>query len=490
MAEAQWLRSREIVERIFVRGTLTLETPAQFGGTGAEGTTDMPLLYDPRTGTTPLLTGASIAGALRAYLREVEQGFEWAEKASRGPQSSAELLFGHLDDREDDKRASVASWLAVDDALSKLPRERPVEFRDGVAIDPASRTAKLNEQGRGMKYDMELLPAGTTFPLCFELWLSGSTQERKERLQALATALSGLERGEIALGRRKRRGLGQCRVSGWQLARYDMATADGLLGWLRHNRDSSQKSGNNIADLLGVSSTEDCRARFTIEATFALEGSLLVRSYSGERDAPDMVHLQSWRNDGEQPVLPGTSLAGALRARALRIANTCHPSKGNTLVAAIFGSRDEKTPTGSRLVVRERVVQNSVTDRVQSRVKIDRFTGGSYPQALFDQMALWGKKEHTSTLELSLELRRSHDPAARDDARIGLLLLVLKDLWTGDLPLGGESSVGRGRLRGLSATIRDGNKQWTLGQEGERVAVNDAETLEGYVKAFVDWRGA
>ncbi len=89
-----------------------------------------------------------------------------------------------------------------------------------------------------------------------------------------------------------------------------------------------------------------------------------------------------------------------------------------------------------------------------------------------------------------MELRRLHDPAARDDARIGLLLLVLKDLWTGDLPLGGESSVGRGRLRGLSATIRDGDKQWTLGQEGERVAVNDAETLERYVKAFVDWRGA
>ncbi len=85
MAEAQWARSREIVERIFVRGTLTLETPAQFGGTGAEGTTDMPLLYDPRTGTTPLLTGASIAGALRAYLREVEQGFEWARSRAAAP---------------------------------------------------------------------------------------------------------------------------------------------------------------------------------------------------------------------------------------------------------------------------------------------------------------------------------------------------------------------------------------------------------------------
>lgn len=518
MANPQWLNSRNITERIYVRGILVLDTPAQFGGTGAGGTTDMPLLYDPRTGTIPLLTGASIAGALRAYLREVEQGFEWSENPAHDSKSHAERLFGHLDDSNRNKRASVASWLVVDDALGKTPDDRPVEFRDGVTIDPATRTAEDRK-----KYDMELLPAGTTFDIEFELWPSASngrwwrcctgttfgiefelwltSDERDERLRALTTALQGFQQGEIALGRRKRRGLGQCRVKGWQVARYDMRTLDGLMGWLRHDESSFGSPSDDIATLLQSSLLEDNRHTFSIRATFALEGSLLVRSYAGERDAPDMVHLRTWRDGKERPVLPGTSLAGAIRARALRIANTVYGAQdseppnnaGTRLVASIFGKRvseHDREPTGSRLVVRERLVENSVIDRVQSRVKIDRFTGGSYPQALFDQMPVWGRSDSQSTLEMELQLRRSHDPTAREDARIGLLLLVLKDLWTGDLPLGGESSVGRGRLRGLHAEIQDGKqKKWTLAQQDDKLIVSDPDELERYVRAFVAWKG-
>src|SRR2546423_9733881 len=65
----EWHKSREISERIVIEGTLVLETPASLGNGDAEGVTDMPLLTDPLEGRA-LLTGASIAGALRNYLRE------------------------------------------------------------------------------------------------------------------------------------------------------------------------------------------------------------------------------------------------------------------------------------------------------------------------------------------------------------------------------------------------------------------------------------
>ncbi len=64
--------AREITGRTLITGRLVLETPAHFGNGDIVGVTDMPLLCDPRDGVTPLLTGASIAGALRSYLREVE----------------------------------------------------------------------------------------------------------------------------------------------------------------------------------------------------------------------------------------------------------------------------------------------------------------------------------------------------------------------------------------------------------------------------------
>ena len=50
-------------------------------------------------------------------------------------------------------------------------------------------------------------------------------------------------------------------------------------------------------------------------------------------------------------------------------------------------------------------------------------------------------------------------------------MLLLKDLWTGDLPLGGEISVGRGRLCGRSATLswkRAGQtEEWRIERAGD-----------------------
>jgi CRISPR/Cas system CSM-associated protein Csm3 (group 7 of RAMP superfamily) len=148
--------------------------------------------------------------------------------------------------------------------------------------------------------------------------------------------------------------------------------------------------------------------------------------------------------------------------------------------AWIEGRGDE--PTGSRVLTRESELKDT-RDLVQSRVKIDRFTGGSYPGALFTQQPAYGG--NGATVGVCLELRQPRD------AEIGLLLLVLKDLWTGDLPLGGESSVGRGRLKGESATLtlrREGREvDWTLTQAGEGLEITGPGTrseLEGFVTAL------
>ena len=96
-------------------------------------------------------------------------------------------------------------------------------------------------------------------------------------------------------------------------------------------------------------------------------------------------------------------------------------------------------------------------------------------------------------MQIKLELRqRVTDPEALRQAQVGLLLLVLKDLWTGDLPLGGESSVGRGRLRGQEATLTQKSRgkdagEWKLGRSGEGLSATPAE-LEDYVKALWAYR--
>lgn len=483
----QWNNPRGVKERIFIEGDLALETPASFSSGDVESMTDIPILRDSIEPHIPLLTGASIAGALRNYLRERELGYAWQEDPKSAIRSSAELLFGYLDDTDEGHRKTFQSWLAIDDARGVLPPGGGYEWRDGVAIDPKTHTA-----AEGKKFDYELIAAGTTFTLHFEYW---RTDKGADMLGAFVSALQGFERGEIRLGLRKRRGFGQCRVTNWRVWRYPMDSLDGVFGWLhyfRHKREG--KTCSQIAQAFpDVTLLHDNRQHAELHAEFVVDGSLLIRSDTF--GTADVAHLHSFRNGAMQPILSGTSLAGALRARALRIANTILGEQtGAELVNRMFGRRIESNddqPEGSWLTVDETVITGRpITDRIQQRVKIDRFTGGAYPQALFAEQPLFSSGSDPARATMRAILRQPvGDTGDSFKAQVGLLLLLLKDLWTGDLPIGGERSVGRGRLRGERATLRYRSQTWTIERDGNTLQINgDRQALEDYVTAFVRYR--
>ena len=457
----QWKNSRNLKERLVIEGDLLLETPTHLGNGDTDSPLDMPLLLDPLEGKA-VLPGSSLAGALRQVVRHILD------------EQTAKKLFGDVTGSR-----SQESFIIVDDALGQVPE---TELRDGVAIDPQTRTAEKNK-----KFDIELLAAGTCFPIRLELLVP--KKDGGEFVQAVAMALTALEQGHIRLGKRKRRGFGRCRVTHWRVKRYDMQTLAGLKAWLEDMVPDAE--GTSIADLLNVKVTLPPRPDFSLQAVFALEGSLLIRSGFGDAGAPDFVHLHS-RRPGEEnpvPVLSGTSLAGALRARAMRIANTLGKD-GEAWSDRLFGNRQygqqKKELTASRVWVEETVIKNPV-ELVQMRVKIDRFTGGSFPGALFSEQPVWGglRQETLVYVELHLDPPYNNDNDMR--AEIGLLLLVLKDLWNADLPLGGEVSVGRGRLRGKYAKLTFGDQEWEIQETNAGLSVTgDKETLEKFVQAFVE----
>jgi CRISPR/Cas system CSM-associated protein Csm3 (group 7 of RAMP superfamily) len=456
-------QSRRIVARIVAEGELVLQTPAHFGNGDGDDQTDMPLLLDPLDGRSPLLTGASIAGALRSYLRAKERGDRQplpqrgdknAEDEERN--SAVVKIFGGF--KGDDE--GEQSPLIVNDSLG---RDFGIEMRDGVSICPESRTAEEDKL-----YNLQLWQAGTTFPLRFELLLRDGDDAPKLK-QALAATLAGFD-GGITLGARKRRGYGRVSVAQWRVRTYDLMNVSDLCDWIERG-DEPLPNTYAVADLkssLGdPTAFGDKRRVFTMQANFSLDGSLLIRSGGGQDDrGPDMIHLRSKQANGsEQPTLSGTSLGGALRARALKIANTLGPAKAQSVIEEIFGLTDK----ASRVSVGEEVVQNATTNLMQNRVSIDRFTGGARDTALFNQQPAFGGGDTLVTVDVQLSNPKDYE--------IGLLLLLLKDLWTGDLALGGESSVGRGRLKGKSATLtyRNGGtpQTWTISANGGGLSVKD-----------------
>jgi CRISPR/Cas system CSM-associated protein Csm3 (group 7 of RAMP superfamily) len=522
---------RFITERWVVTGTLLLETPSHFGNGDADALTDMPLLVD-EVNHEPFLPGTSIAGALRNYLRERALGYGKKEDSD----TLASALFGGFRGNDEGEQ----SPLIVFDAPG---HSAGIELRDGVAIDPETRTA-VDEK----KFDVQLLAAGSTFDLRFELAVN---KESEELLKALATALQGLEDGQITLGARKSRGFGQVTVKGWHVWKYNLSDKKDLLAWLASERPqkdedkkptiwngaptvtaltSNESEKNVIAKLLGAQLDEtNERKTAHLKATFSIDGTLMIRSGFGQSDTgPDMVHLHSPRpkkdKSGEQerlPVIPGTSWAGVLRQRALKIARTISNDleapadkngnkifkdkenkkpllKADVFVDEMFGpstiERGDKNVKASRVHIKESEIVDS-TSLVMTRVKIDRFTGGAYESALFSEQPAVGKNETRLTLDLIL--RKKAKPDKEEDveksekefeSEIGLLLLLLKDLWTGDLPIGGESSVGRGRLKGLHAILKVDLDSWEFkAKEADGVELEkskDAKDPQDFVDAF------
>ena len=498
----KWQKSRNVSMRLFITGILELDTPAHFGNGDADGLTDLQLLRDALT-ERPLLPGASIAGALRNDLLERELGYGSREN-HKGTLHS-ETLFGYVSQGEEND-VTMESWLMVDDALGELPAKNPIEIRDGVQIRYDSRTAE-----DGNKYDIELLAAGTRFLLHFELWLEDGSEE--SQLQWLAAALHNLETGEIRMGMRKRRGFGQCHVTGWQIQPYDMFDPKQVMRWIAHQTpqdfpdiDEKVFETDIVTGLQKVSliksglPAKDGREQFTLSATFSLKNSLLIRATVADANAPDVIHLE---NAQGQKILSGTSVTGAMRARASRIAHTILPeSVANELVNQMFGLRFDKKegngsinpkdrqPTGSRVIVDETVIDNPLSDWVQTRVKIDRFTGGAYPQALFSEQPVFAGTENPTLIQINLAYQKvAGQPFT---AGVGLLLLVLKDLWTEDLPLGGESSVGRGRLQGQKATLTSGNNVWEFEEVNGSLTFTQGKPgdLEHYVVELCNLGGA
>ncbi|MBI3175248.1 MAG: hypothetical protein HYZ25_16095 [Chloroflexi bacterium] len=463
---------RSITERWVVTGSLVLESPAHFGNGDVDELTDMPLLVD-ELNQQPFLPGTSIAGALRNYLRERQLGFGKKESGA----SLASALFGGFRGDDDGEQSPLIVFDAPGHAAG-------IELRDGVAIDPETRTAADEK-----KFDMQLLAAGSTFDLRFELAIN---KDGEKLLSALATALHGLEDRQITLGARKRRGFGQVTAVNWRVWKYDLLTRDGLLAWLSA-RDwfpaSPERPGVTLTEKLGASlDNVDLRKTAHLTATFSIDGTLMIRSGFGKSDSgPDMVHLHSPRPGKQErvPVIPGTSWAGVLRQRALKIARTVSGNKvaaSQNFVDDMFGpssiERGDKNVKASRVGIKESEI-TKVDSLVVTRVKIDRFTGGAFESALFSEQPAVGNPETRITLDLILR-----DPKA---AELGLLLLLLKDLWTGDLPIGGESGIGRGRLKGVSATLATSEGEWNFKADGLKVSVTPyADDLEKWVKLFND----
>jgi len=432
------LKDESLIGKIIIKGKLNLESPLIIGS-GINEFIDIEVLKDGKD--MPYIPATSLVGVLKHY-------FEINISEKIGDDSS--YFWGMSEKINSDAQKSIQSAFICYDLYSTGAK---IKIRDGVCINPENQTAK--DEG---KYDFEIVDKGAVFDVFLEVTLR-KIHNKDTFKRIIATIIEPLISSKIAIGAKTNSGFGKCILKNLEVIEFDFSKKDDVYRWLK--KDFSH--GISYLDPKQYVSYSKKIDVFSIEARFALVNSIIIRAYSEKPDLPDAVNITS---NGEY-VLPGTSLKGAIRNRALKILKTIKNDGVEQKINQLFGiagENEEREKIKSRVQVEERVIKNTKPE-LQNRIKIDRFTGGTIKTALFNSMPLWSGNELNESVIVNISIRDYQPWEA------GLMLQVLKDMWCEDLAIGGEKNVGRGILKGISTLIRWQNKN----QQERELEINAEE---------------
>lgn len=459
--------AREILSRIRVRGTLVAESPVHVGGAGGDPLIDMVLAVNGQGNY--YIPGSSLAGALRAWLEQHDQAQN---------QTIANQVWGARQDRGNN---GFASFVLVEDA--PIQGDVLPEIRDGVGIDRFAGSAAEH-----IKFDRMILPKGTT--IGFQLTLEQPKNINDvawEKIRSVHGALlTALQAGDFHLGAAKTRGLGCVKLQDVTVYEQTLNTPDGMLELLR----SQGKQTSLEASFPNSESTQ--RSQLTITIDWQPLGPLMVKAEQAGI-AVDMLPLVSAVGDRLAFVLPGSALKGTLRSQAERIVRTLLslsvPSQADSkqqflqqldvpLIKDLFGAAAKTNSSQGRMgalfvddcyanhsmqsdawmaiesaanqaELQTGLNQAGIKDTQQAfHVAIDRWTGGAADGFLYSTLEPMGVD--WQPIKLRLDLSRLEE---FQSASIMLILLLLRDLIQGRVPLGYATNRGMGAIKVNQVTI-------------------------------------
>ena len=459
--------------KIVFSGVLENITPLIIGcGDDSETDSDVLKNYDGN----PYIGGSSFAGILRHHFENYYKNFFNIDK-----------YFGYSVNDEGNGSKIFFSDIT-------LKNEAKIQIRDGI---------KVNKRGIAedrAKFDYEVIEPNAKF--AFKIEISSADNDKDEMLKIIATLKRDIKEERIKIGAKTNLGFGKIKFIEDNLSLYDLRNKTDIIKWLK-----KENNKYTCAQLLPIEFTNN---DFKIDFYFTIKDSLIVKHYSTDPQAPDAEHFKS----GGKHIIPGTSLKGVIRARGEKILNTLNIADKERLATYLFGGNSQfiknsgndngvadnndsvkdvskvknsinngnKSSTGSipsRLQVSEVAIEQNAASAIQQRIKIDRFTNATVNSALFDSMPLFSIDEKELNM-LRLTIKKPID------SEIGLILLIIKDLWTEDLSVGGEKNIGRGVLKGKRAVINYKDLNIILPEDVSQLAEEDKVKLQLYVNKLLD----
>jgi|SRR5690625_436458 len=366
------------------------------------GDSDNDIIVDQQE--RPLIPGTSLAGVCRAYMENSPYKHLVSD------------LFGSETTYEPHK------GLFFSDGVS---RERQIyEVRSGVSISGRTRTSE-----EGKLFERIFLPAGMEFHI--KLMLKVNKAENDSLLEAVDHMLNALHHGMIRIGAHQTIGGGRMEVASCHYVHYDCSNEDDLHAYVHQTKQA------NSYEL-----TDDIQSQSMM--TFTLQGKtetpLLIGTPSLHIEgAPDVTYMKTQRDGKEKPVIPGSSLKGALRHRVERIANILSIREKQKYMEQLFGHDKHSDLVKAGSVYFDDIVLEKHCSKIYDRISINPLTGSVRSGALLDEETVTG--EFTVALHFHY---RQNDIEANVSA--ALLLFALRDLALQQLSIGSRASIGYGYL--------------------------------------------
>ena len=496
----------------------------------------------------PTIPGRSIRGAVRAACDIARQTMEDAGHPTTqdgGVFSKASWVSLWGDDTDYTGKSLLDRRLRSDDSLPirqsaltfhavSFPQykdidsgESPLPRRHGVGIDRTTGAAS-----DGALYEHEFLPRGTKFDI--RITAEGRDDETMGRDQStgiprpassesvkklLEVIVDVLTSGAVCLGGRTGSGQGTIQVIEPKLRRTGKTTDTGALTAPADVLDAligEDEEGTPIPlELGGWSLEEPARIKITWwspTGIFVAEDEKLTKQRKAQKEADNKekgineeVHevvyplrdpSEEWKK--AQLLIPGTSIRGALRSRASRIARTVLAAKNElstfashdlheqiaaepNLVRYMFGSTEYR----GAVTVHDCLSTDCGKLIEVTHNAIDRWTGGVIDGGLFTEAVYLGTHWEPITIDIDLrqllnnieaekgpeddgktvgagqtgigsEDREQSKPTHADYAHAAYVLLglVLAELSAGTLPLGSRSTRGLGQVIVSSIMVR------------------------------------
>lgn len=245
-----------------------------------------------------------------------------------------------------------------------------------------------------------------------------------------------------------------------------MKNAEDRKLWSKEN-----KEGAPILEALEKQiSTLDQRVHFELEGE--IDSELLVRAIAAQDYDEEARSAEQMRTADGKLLVPATSIKGVVRSQMEKIAK--FKGLSETELERIFGKNVEKEEKGYLGFIHffDTLVEGKECP-IQKRIHIDKFTGGVMYGGLFNETPVAGK------LQIRVDLEDEDKRAA------GLLLMALRDLGLGILPLGSGSSIGRGFMTGTELRVKDGTELIAKINLQSRKIEQGADLIAEYIKAVV-----